>query len=408
MDAVALVGGAGDDFAEEDDFVVPFADRDIAVGHSGAGAGEVGEFVVMGGEEGAAGCDVVEVLGHAPGDGEPVEGRGAAADFVEDDETAVGRVVEDGGGLVHLDHEGGLSAREVVARADTGENAVDQSDLGFSRGNEAAGLGEEDKEGDLADVGAFAGHVGAGEDDEAGGIGVEHGVVGNEAPGGHGLVEHRVASVGDVDGAAGGEFRPDVAEGAGGFGQAGEGVDLGDTAGGMLEGGQFGENGGAKLAEDFGFEGAGAFVAAEDTAFHFLQFGGDKALRVGRGLLSRVVTGDRSEVGFGHFEVVAENGIVANLEGLDAGAFDFAVLQFGDPAASFGAGTAEFVEVRVVSRADHAAFPDGRRRFVDDGGFEKGDERVEGAEVGGEGEERGGVVFGEGGAERGEKGKGGF
>ena len=183
LDAVALVGGAGDDFAEEDDVVVPFADCDVAISHTGAGAGEVGQFVVVGGEEGAAGGDVMKMLGHAPSDGEAVEGRGAPADFVEDDEAAVGRVVENGGGFVHFDHEGGLSAREVVGRANAGEDAVDDPDLGLCCGDKAAGLGEEDEEGDLADVGAFAGHVGAGEDDEAGGIGVEHGVVGHEAGG---------------------------------------------------------------------------------------------------------------------------------------------------------------------------------------------------------------------------------
>ena len=145
LDAVALVGGAGDDFAEEDDVVVPFADRDVAVGHAGAGAGEVGELVVVGGEKRAATGDVVQMFGHAPGDGEAVEGGGAASDFVEDDEAAVGGVVEDGGGFIHFDHEGGLSAREVVARADAGEDAVDEADLGGGGGDEASGLGEKDE-----------------------------------------------------------------------------------------------------------------------------------------------------------------------------------------------------------------------------------------------------------------------
>ena len=124
-------------------------------------------------------------------------------------------------------------------------------------------------------------------------------------------------------------------------------------------------------------------------------------------MFAGVVVGDGGEVGFGDFEVVAEDGVVADFERLDAGACDFAVLQFGDPAASFGAGAAEFVEVGVVSLADHAAVAEGRRGFVDDGGFEESDERVEGAEVGGEGEERGGVVFGEGGAEGRQEGEGG-
>jgi hypothetical protein len=51
-----------------------------------------------------------------------------AADLVEDHEAAVGRVVEDVRGLGHLDHEGRRAAREVVARADAREDAVDDAD----------------------------------------------------------------------------------------------------------------------------------------------------------------------------------------------------------------------------------------------------------------------------------------
>ena len=405
LDAVALVSGALDDFAEEDDVVVPFAHRDIAIGHAGAGAGEVGEFVVMRGEKRAAAGDVVEMFGHAPRDGESIEGGRAAADFVKDDEAAIGGVVEDGGGFVHLDHEGGLSAREVVARADAGEDAVDEADLGGGGGDEAAGLGEKDEQGDLADVGAFAGHVGSGEDDEAGLFGVERGVVGNEASGGHCLVKDGMASVGDPDRSSGGEFRADVAKGAGGFGQSAEGVDLRDGAGGVLQGFEFGQDGGAELRKDFRFEGARAFFAAEDAAFHVFQFRRDEAFRVGRSLFAGVIGGDGGEVRLGDFEVVAEDRVVADFERLDAGAGDFAVLQFSDPLTSFGAGATEFVEVGVVAFADHATVARGRRGFVDEGGGEEFDQWIEGAEVRGEGEEGRRVVFGQGRAERGKEGE---
>ena len=63
--------------------------------------------MVVGGEEGL-GLDaggVVEVFGDGPGDADAVEGGGAAADLVEDDEAFAGGVVEDVGGLLHLDHE---------------------------------------------------------------------------------------------------------------------------------------------------------------------------------------------------------------------------------------------------------------------------------------------------------------
>ena len=51
LDAVALIRPAFDDFSEEDDLVVPFADSDIEVADAGEAGGEFGEFVIMGGEQ---------------------------------------------------------------------------------------------------------------------------------------------------------------------------------------------------------------------------------------------------------------------------------------------------------------------------------------------------------------------
>lgn len=110
LDAVGFVGGTREDFVEEDDFLVPFADGDVAVDHGFAGVGEVGELVIVGGEERAAFDFVVQMLGDRPGDGESVEGGGAAADFIENDQGFFGGVVEDEGGFRHLDHERGLAA----------------------------------------------------------------------------------------------------------------------------------------------------------------------------------------------------------------------------------------------------------------------------------------------------------
>ena len=39
-------------------------------------------------------------------------------------------------------------------------------DAGFGGGDKGAGMGEQGEEGDLADVGAFAGHVGSGDEEE--------------------------------------------------------------------------------------------------------------------------------------------------------------------------------------------------------------------------------------------------
>ena len=53
----------------------------------------------------------------------------ASADLVENHQASPGRLAQDLGGLPHLDHEGGLAAREAVAGSHPGEDAVDDADL---------------------------------------------------------------------------------------------------------------------------------------------------------------------------------------------------------------------------------------------------------------------------------------
>ena len=68
LDAVALVGAAGDDLAQEDDLLVPFAHGDVVVAHAGAGQLELGQLVVVRGEERARLDFVVQIFRDAPGD----------------------------------------------------------------------------------------------------------------------------------------------------------------------------------------------------------------------------------------------------------------------------------------------------------------------------------------------------
>ncbi len=82
----------------------------------------------MGGEERPRPHAMDEVLHHRAGDGDAVVRARAAPDFIEDDQRARRRVAEDRGGLHHLDEEGARACREVVLRADAGEDAIDEAD----------------------------------------------------------------------------------------------------------------------------------------------------------------------------------------------------------------------------------------------------------------------------------------
>ena len=390
LDAVALVCAAGEDFSQEDDLVVPLADGDIEILHAAAGALEVGEFVVVGGEEGAAADFVVEVFGDAPGDGEAVECGCAASDFIEDDEAAVRGVIEDVRRFVHFHHEGRLTSREVVVGADAGEDAVGEAESHGFGGDETAGLGKEGEEGDLADVGGFSSHVRAGDDGEFLPVRAKVCVIRNKARAFGLLVQDGVASIADFQNIRVVDLRAAVAVEACGFGERADGVKDGECRGGFLQVVDLAQDGAAEFGEDFDLAGAGAFVRAEDFAFKFLEFGSDEALAVDGCLFADVVGWDRAEVRFGDFDEVAEDGSEADLEGFDARPLDFLFLQGGDPVFSLVRGRAEFVQVRVVACLDEAAITNHCGRFRYDGAAEGFTEFRKGMEACGETREQGG------------------
>ena len=151
---------------EEDHIALPFLDGDGGVLDPIELVCELRHLVVMRGEERAAAVDVVQVFKRCPGDGKPVIGRRSAPDLVENDDGAVVGLVQDRGGLDHLDHEGRAAPREVVGRADPAEDLADDADMGAGGGHETARLGEKRNQGILAEECRLAGHVRAREQPE--------------------------------------------------------------------------------------------------------------------------------------------------------------------------------------------------------------------------------------------------
>ena len=148
----------------------------------------------------------------------------------------VGRVVEDVGDLAHLDHEGGLAAGEVVLGADAREDAVDDADAGRGRGHEGAHLGHEHEQRGLADVGALAGHVRAGDERDPA-LAVEHGVVRDEAlAASRACLDHGMARVAQLERPVLEDLGPHVVAAGGDLGEGGEHVELGEHGGGGLQG----------------------------------------------------------------------------------------------------------------------------------------------------------------------------
>ena len=103
------------------------------------------------------------MLGDGLGKGESVEGGRATPDFVDEYERLGRGVVQDVGGFGHFYHKGGAVACQIVGCADAGVDLVYGADGGGFGGDVAACVGKQGNERDLAHIGGFAAHVGAGE-----------------------------------------------------------------------------------------------------------------------------------------------------------------------------------------------------------------------------------------------------
>ena len=66
VDAVGAVGSALDDLVEEDDLILPFANGHVEISDSVKRLGQIRQFVIVGGKEGAAIQPIVKVLDDRP------------------------------------------------------------------------------------------------------------------------------------------------------------------------------------------------------------------------------------------------------------------------------------------------------------------------------------------------------
>ena len=137
--------------------------------------------------------------------------------------------------LAHFDHEGGLAAGQVVARADAGEDAVHHADAGGAGGNERADLRHERDERDLTHIGGFTRHIGACDDGDAVFLFAHVGVVRHKESVLQHALDDRMAAVVDLDHAGIVHHRAAVAVFDRDDGKRRERVKLRDRGGGLLD-----------------------------------------------------------------------------------------------------------------------------------------------------------------------------
>ena len=237
LDAVALIGRAFLDSVQKNDPVPVLDGVEMDIGQFGVFVREPGQLEIVRREQRQAAVLLDQVAQDGEGQRHAVEGRGAAADFVHQHQAVRRRVVQDRRRLGHLDHEGGTAGSEIVGSADTGEHAVERAEDATVGRHVTADVGEQGDQRDLAHVGRFAAHVGAGDQQQAAVLG-EPAVVGDEGFGavGHLALDHRVTAAGHGQPGFRGKFRLAPVALQGRVGKAGQQVELGDGAGDGLQG----------------------------------------------------------------------------------------------------------------------------------------------------------------------------
>ena len=147
---------------------MPLAHGDVEIPQTRQARGQFGQLVIVRREQSLCANLVVQKFDDGPRQAEAVERARAAADFVQDHQAARRGVVQYVRRLAHLDHEGGLAARKVVARADAREDAVHEVDARRRRRDERTGVSQQREQRDLPDVGALARHVRPGDEHDLG------------------------------------------------------------------------------------------------------------------------------------------------------------------------------------------------------------------------------------------------
>ena len=162
------------------------------------------------------------------------------------------------------------------------------------------------------------------------------------------------------------------------LGKGTEHVELRNRPGRPLNAVELLGNRGTHLGEELIFEGHHPVLGSQDPGLQLLELLRDVPFGVGEGLLAYVVLRHLAGVSAGDFDIIPEHPVVADLQVLDAGALFLLGLHPGDDALAVGHFETELVDLGVVSRLDHAAFPDGKGRILHDGAVDEGIDVLQG------------------------------
>ena len=256
--------------------------------------------------------------------------------------------------------------RKIVLQSHASEYPVAHADARRFCRHEAANLRHKRDDGDLADVGRFARHVGARQYDELLAVACQRGVVGDEIAGRQHALDDGMPTLLDGNRVAVVEDRAHIAMPRRHFRERCESVDVGDGARGAQYRLGVARNLLTDLPEERGFHLADTVLRVQDERLVLLHFGRDEALAAHKRLPPHIVVGRLLEVGIANFDVIAEHAVVADLQRLDAGALAFLVFQPRDVVLRVAGCAAHLVEFGREALPNHIAVAHAYRRVVRD------------------------------------------
>ena len=367
LDPVGMTGPTLDDAPQENDLVVPLLNRNVVVLYPFTGQRKICQLMVVGRKE-RLGRDlgiVMQIFSHCPGDTDTVERRCPTAYLIKHDQAARGGMVEYIGGLCHLNHESRLATGQVVARPDPGENSIDNPDPCLSCRHQAAHLRHQDQQRDLPHERRLAGHIGSGNDQNLPFLGVHVDIIGNETLTQVHRLNNRMAPVLDKQVGRFVHLGAAIIPLMGQVCQAKQDIQDRNLVGCGLNALALRRNLSPDFLKKVVFDLDNPVFGTQHLFFIFFKSRSYVAFGIGQGLLALVIFRHTVQLGSGHFDVISEDPVVANLEIRDPGFFLLLLLQSGDPTLTFPADAAQLIQLAVVTLPDQTAFTQNKRRVVD-------------------------------------------
>ena len=153
MYAVAAVGSARHNTAQEDNILASFLNGNGIILHTAQHIFQSNQLMIMRSKQGLCPDAVMDIFHNCVSNAHTVKGAGTAAHLIKDNQTVFRSVFQNLRYLVHLHHKGALACRQVITGAYTRKNLIYRANARLTRRNKAADLRHQHQQRYLTHVG---------------------------------------------------------------------------------------------------------------------------------------------------------------------------------------------------------------------------------------------------------------